>query len=176
MVCPICLNVRISHTKCHWRKNGTNYNTWQEIILIFALWMRVRWLKKRNLRYDCGAPDSIVIGPPVCAFLQGSIQTFWSICQIPRAGGPILAQQVPLWSSVTPAPLRPPFPVQRYCDQQRFLQAQVGLGEVCVRTAVVRRHRGHKVLQQVVAGHHQDRDTQEGHMHDLEAPCAAHLL
>ena len=128
------------------------------------------------VRYDGGAPLGHVEGPPVCASLQISIQTVHSDAPLPWAGAPVFNQEVPLRGHVTLAPLRHPRLVHRHRDEQRFLWAHLGLREVFVRAAVVVRHRGHKVLQQVVAGHHQDGYAEEGHMQDLEASCGSHQL
>lgn len=128
------------------------------------------------IRYDCGASVSHVVRPAIYASLQVSIQIIHTVSLISQIGGPIFIQEVPLWNNVTLAPVQFSSVVLWYCDPQSFLWAQLGLWEIWVSATVVRRHRSHKVLQQVVAGQHKDGCGEEGYVHDLEAACAAHLL
>lgn len=118
-----------------------------------------------------------VVGPSISALLQVNSQTLLPLTLLLLRGeAPIPIQEVPLWSNVSLAPVRLPRLVQRHRDQQLFLRTQLGLREVCMDAAVMRRHHSHKVLQEVVTGHQQDRYGEEGHVNYLEASCAPHLL
>lgn len=129
---------------------------------------------KTHVRDDAGGHFRHVVGPSISALLQLSGQTFLRLSL--RGEAPIPIQEVPLWSSVPLAPVWLPRLVQRHGDQQRLLGTQPGLREVCVDAAVVRGHHGHKVLQEVVTGHHQDGYAEEGYVHHLEASRAPYLL
>lgn len=83
---------------------------------------------------------------------------------------------MPLRGGITAALRQLPVGLQRHEELDDLAGVQAGRREVFRCPAVVGRHRGYEVLEEVVTGHHEDGQGEQGDVDDLEASSAAHQL